>query len=144
MQDWVSRLGIKHMFSTIRPHSLFPKKFFKFCTCPNKCVSEHLLFVLTGWLQKKVNFYDLSISKQRSWMLYTFSNVLKSATLLSATPEHYSKNRERRKGATPFYQKERMWEWHPCFWEERKYEQPSSFTLFFLKFSFFLTFFFSK
>ena len=34
-------------------------------------------------------------------------NVLKSATLLSATTECHSQNWERRRSATPFYQKER-------------------------------------
>ena len=40
------------------------------------------------------------------WYLHV-PNVLKSGTLLSATPERHSQNRERRRSATPFYQKER-------------------------------------
>ena len=68
-------------------------------------------------------------------------NVLKSGTLLSATPERHSQNRERRRSATPFYQKERNGSGTHFFWGERKYERPSSFTLFFLTFSFFWHYF---
>ena len=39
-------------------------------------------------------------------VLLSRSNVLKSATLLGATPERHSQNREIRGSATPFYQKE--------------------------------------
>ena len=51
-------------------------------------------------------------NNQNSWLwwllkLFPLSNVLKSGTLLSATPERHSQNRERRRSATPFYQKER-------------------------------------
>ena len=37
--------------------------------------------------------------------MYGLGNVLKSATLLSATPERHSRNWERRRSATPFFKR---------------------------------------
>ena len=57
-------------------------------------------------------------------------NVLKSATLLSATPERHSQNWERRRSATPFYQKERCGSGTPFFDKERE-RSGTLFPLFF-------------
>ena len=56
--------------------------------------------------------------------------MLKSATLLSATPERHSQNRERRRSATPFYQKERCGSGTPFFDKERE-RSGTLFPLFF-------------
>ncbi len=48
-----------------------------------------------------------SVSEEFRRKMIVLLNVLKSGTLLSATPERHSQNRERRRSATPFYQKER-------------------------------------
>ena len=79
------------------------------------------------------HFILASIHSTNHNALLVCRNVLKSATLLSATPEIGSE------GGVPllFLSKEGMWEWHSYFWGERKYERPSFFTLFFLQFSFF-------
>ena len=80
---------------------------------------------------------DLPVSKSTiwSWLYYKFpyvvidivlrllisnGNVLKSGTLLSAAPERHSQNWERRRSATPFYQKERYGSGTPFFGGERK------------------------
>ena len=74
-------------------------------------------------------------NQRHPWMVegesqYKFANVLKSATLLSATPERHSQNQERRRSATPFYQKERCGSGTLIFEESKNMSAPP-FPLFF-------------
>ena len=86
-----------------------------------------------------LNFLSSMIIFSHIFILqYVFlnGNVLKSATLLSATPERHSQNRERRRSATPFYQKERCESGTPFFDKERE-RSGTLFPLFFLTYSYF-------
>ena len=56
-------------------------------------------------------------------------NVLKSATLLSATPERHSQNWEQRSSATPFFQNERCVSGTPFFAKDRDGSGTLYFTL---------------
>jgi hypothetical protein len=62
--------------------------------------------------------------------------VLKSGTLLSATPERHSQNRERRRSATPYYQKEQCGSGTHIFEESENMRSPL-FSLFFSEIFFF-------
>ena len=68
---------------------------------------------------------------------YVKFNVLKSGTLLSATPERHSQNRERRRSATPFYQKERCGSGTHIFEESENMRGPLLSLFFFWNFLFF-------
>ena len=65
----------------------------------------------------KISLFVVSVKQKKS---YETTNVLKSGTLLSATPERHSQNKERKRSATPFYQKERYGSGTPFFGGERK------------------------
>ena len=81
---------------------------------------------------KKSPFYT-TLLRPSSLLIF---NVLKSGTLLSAAPECHSQNRERRRSATPFCQKERCGSGTRIFEESENMSGPL-FPLFFLTFSYF-------
>jgi hypothetical protein len=62
------------------------------------------------------------------------SNVLKSGTLLSAAPERHSQNQERRRSATPFFQKEQCGSGTHIFEESENMSAPLFPLFFFLLF----------
>ena len=66
--------------------------------------------------------------------------MLKSGTLLSATPECHSQNRERRRSATPFYQKERYGSGTHIFEESENMSGPLLSLFFFWIFFFWHSF----
>ena len=90
------------------------------------------------------HFILASIHSTNHNALLVCRNVLKSATLLSATPECHSRNRERRRSATPFFIKRRDVRVALIFLRRAKIWAALFFHSFFSTIFFFLTFFFSK
>ena len=104
--------------------------------CQTLCRGQNLRILPCPFSHCLQNVWQTPRQNYRSKRCH-LGNVLKSATLLSATTECHSQNWERRRSATPFYQKERCGSGTHIFEESENMSGPLLSLFFFLKFSFF-------
>ena len=97
--------------------------------CQTLCRGQNLRILPCPFSHCLQNVWQTPRQNYRSKRCH-LGNVLKSATLLSATTECHSQNWERRRSATPFYQKERCGSGTHIFEGSEKMSGPF-FSLFF-------------
>ena len=96
-----------------------------------------LLFVLTWHSQKTTNSLKFLNENLTNFTTKLFYKVVGLYSLITETrswapiPKWGAKEE-----CHSFLSKGAMWDWHSYLWRERKYERPSSFTLFFWNFLF--------